>query len=92
LVNANFLDILTIIQSLNDEHIGFSSVSEFKERLVKRMMEEKLATEQTNVMRDLQDIPRILKDLNLLSDWKQYGLAYRYSINWKNVLSIISHR
>jgi len=92
LINANFLDILTIIQNLNDEHIGFSSVSEFKERLVKKMIDEKLATEKTNVMRDLQDIPRILKDLNLLSDWKQYGLAYRYSINWKNVLSIIGYR
>jgi hypothetical protein len=38
----------------------------------------------------LQDIPRILRDLNILSDWKQIGLAYRYVVNWKYVLSVIS--
>jgi len=89
LLNANYLDILTIIQKLNDEYIGFTSVQDFKERLAEIMIEEKLATERTNVIRDLQDIPRILKDLNVLSDWKKYGLNYRYNINWKRVLTII---
>ena len=90
LVNANYLDIVTIIQSLNDKHSGFSSVVEFKNRLIEEILNQKLATSNTNVMRDLQDIPRILRDLNVLSDWTQIGLAYRYVVNWKYVLSVIS--
>jgi len=89
LLNANYLDIITLIQKLNDEHIGFSSVQDFKEKLAKAMIEEKMATERTDVIRDLQDIPRILKDLGILTDWKKYGLNYRYNINWKRVLSLI---
>lgn len=89
LINANYLDILTVIQSLNDEYTGFSSTSHFKDHLTKKMIEEKLATEKTNVIRDLQDIPRILRDLNIMSDWKKLGLIYRYNINWKYVLSLI---
>lgn len=89
LLNANYLDIITIIQKLNDEYIGFTTVQDFKEKLAEIIIEEKLATERTNVLRDLQDIPRILKDLNILSDWKKYGLNYRYNIDWKRVLTII---
>lgn len=89
LLNANYIDILTIIQNLNDEHIGFNSVQDFKEKLSKKIIEEKLATEDTNVIRDLQDIPRILRDLDIISEWKKYGLNYRYNINWKRVLSLI---
>jgi hypothetical protein len=89
LLNANYIDILTIIQNLNDEHIGFNSVQDFKERLSKKIIEEKLATEGTNVIRDLQDIPRILRDLDIISEWKKYGFNYRYNINWKRVLSLI---
>jgi hypothetical protein len=40
-------------------------------------------------MRDLQDIPRILRDLDIISEWKKYGFNYRYNINWKRVLSLI---
>jgi len=90
LINANYLDIITIIQSLNDKYSGFSSVPEFKNLLIAEIINQKLATTSTNVMRDLQDIPRILRDLNILSDWKQIGLAHRYIINWKHVLSVIS--
>jgi hypothetical protein len=89
LLNANYIDILTIIQNLNDEHIGFNSVQDFKEKLSKKIIEEKLATEGTNVIRDLQDIPRILRDLDIISEWKKYGFNYRYNINWKRVLSLI---
>lgn len=89
LLNANYLDILTLIQSLNDENIGFNSVQEFKEKLAKMIIREKLATKGTNVIRDLQDIPRILKDLKILSGWKKYGFNYRYNINWKRVLALI---
>jgi hypothetical protein len=88
LINANFLDIVTLIQTLNDKYSGFSSVSEFKELLVKEIYDEKLATKGTNVMRDLQDIPRILKDLNIISDWMRMGLVNRYIINWKYILSV----
>lgn len=89
LLNANYIDILTIIQNLNDEYIGFNSVRDFKEKLSKKIIEEKLATEDTNVIRDLQDIPRILRDLDIISEWKRYGFYYRYNINWKRVLSLI---
>jgi hypothetical protein len=89
LINANYLDIITIIQSLNDEYNGFSSSSQFRDYLVKKMVKEKLATDKTNVLRDLQDIPRILRDLKIMSDWKKQGLTYRYNINWKYVLSLI---
>lgn len=90
LINANYLAIVTIIQSLNDKYSGFSSVVEFKNHLVEEILNQKLATSNTNVMRDLQDIPRILRELNILSDWKQIGLVYRYVVNWKYVLSLIS--
>ena len=89
LVNANYLDIVTIIQSLNDKHSGFTSVSQFKNLLVKEIINQKLATQGTNVMRDLQDIPRILRDLNILTEWKRIGLARRYVVNWKYILSLI---
>ena len=90
LINANYLDIVTIIQSLNDRHSGFTSVSQFKSLLVEDIINQKLATQGTNVMRDLQDIPRVLRDLNVLSSWKRIGLAHRYVVNWKYVLSVIS--
>ncbi|MBS7616186.1 hypothetical protein KEJ45_03180 [Candidatus Bathyarchaeota archaeon] len=89
LLNANYIDIITLIQRLNDEHVGFTSVQDFKEKLAKAMVEEKMATERTDVIRDLQDIPRILKDLNIITEWKKYGFNYRYNINWKRVLSLI---
>lgn len=90
LINANYLDIVTIIQSLNDNYSGFDSVSQFKNLLSEEIINQKLATEGTNVIRDLQDIPRILRDLNILSTWKSIGLAHRYTINWRNVLSVIT--
>jgi len=90
LINANYLDIITIIQSLNDEYSGFTSVSQFKNLLIEEITNQKLATEGTNVMRDLQDIPRILRDLNVLTSWRRIGLAHRYVINWKYVLSVIA--
>jgi len=89
LINANFLDIVTMIQGLNDEHSGFASTVQFKTLLSKEIVNQKLATKDTNVMRDLQDIPRILRDLNILSSWKKLGLTHRYTINWKHVLSVI---
>lgn len=88
LINASFIDIVTLIQTLNDQYSGFSSVSQFKGLLVKKIYDEKLATKGTNVMRDLQDIPRILRDLNIISDWMKIGLVNRYVINWKYVLSV----
>ena len=90
LTNANYLDIVTIIQGLNDRHSGFTSVSQFKNLLVQEIISQKLATEDTNVMRDLQDIPRILRDLDVLSNWRRIGLAHRYVVNWKYVLSVIA--
>ena len=90
LINCNYLDIVTIIQSLHDEYSGFASVTEFKNRLVGKIHNQKLATQGTDVMRDLQDIPRILRQLNILSKWTKIGLAYRYVVNWKYILSVIT--
>ena len=90
LINANYLDIVTIIQSLNDKHTGFTSVSQFKNLLAEEIIKQKLATEGTNVMRDLQDIPRILGDLNILGGWRRIGLVRRYVVDWKYVLSVIA--
>ena len=90
LINANYLDIVTIIQSLNDKHSGFTSVTQFKNLLSEGMINQKLATEGTNVMRDLQDIPRILRDLDILSSWRKIGLVHRYVVNWRCVLSVIA--
>jgi len=89
LINANYLDIVTIIQSLNDRHSGFTSVSNFKTYLTNEIIRQKLATPSTNVLRDLQDIPRILRDLNIISDWQQVGLVNRHVVNWKYILSVI---
>jgi len=89
LIDANYLDIVTIIQSLNDTHSGFTSVSQFKTLLVEEIINQKLATRGTNVMRDLQDIPRILRELNILNGWTRRGLVSRYTVNWKYVLSVI---
>lgn len=90
LLNANYIDILTLIQELNDTYTSFSSVSEFKNLLTRRILEEKLATEETDIERDLSDIPRILRDLNIMSEWKRYGLAGgKYTINWRYVTAIL---
>lgn len=89
LINANYLDIVTIIQNLNDKYNGFNTVDEFKKLLVKEMTDQKLATSQTNIMRDLQDIPRILIDLGILSNWQKIGLTNRYVLDLKYILSLI---
>lgn len=89
LINGNFIDVLTVMQELNNKHNGFDSVNEFKNQVEKQMIEEKLATEKTNIIRDLQDIPRILHDLNLISEWKKSGLVYKYNINWKRIVAVI---
>jgi hypothetical protein len=90
LINANYLDILTLIQELNDKYRGFKTVTQFKEVLAQKIIEEKLATEKTNVIRDLQDIPRILRDLDILSGWRMFELGYgQYVINWKRALAIL---
>lgn len=85
LLRANYLDILGLIQELNDRRGGFVSVAKFKEELAKAMIKDKLATPQTNVLRDLQDILRILKELGLIGEWEKFGLGGRFSVRWKRV-------
>jgi hypothetical protein len=86
LVNANYIDILSLIQELNNKYNAFISVGKFKELLAKKIIEEKLATENTNVMRDLQDILRILRDLGVITEWSTVGhLGGRFNINLKKV-------
>jgi len=91
LVEANYVDILALIQKLNDKYITFSSVNEFKRKLADEIIKEKLAPEETNVYRDLQDILRILRKLGLISSWKR-GRALvggRYEVFWDKVVKIL---
>jgi len=93
LLNANYIDIVTLIQEINDEYRGFNNIQEFKKVLSERILKKKLATKNTNVMRDLQDILRILRELGILSDWRKFGLGFgQYSVNWKRTLTLISNR
>jgi len=89
LINANYLDIVTIIQTLNDKYLGFTSASEFNRLLAEEIINQKLATPRTNVERDLRDVLRILRELNILSRWRRIGRAHRYVVNWQYLLSII---
>jgi hypothetical protein len=89
LVSANYIDILTLIQELNNKHVGFRSVDAFKEALKGAILREKLATEQTNIRRDLQDILRILRELNLITDWEKVGLVGRHNVNWKTIIPLL---
>ncbi len=89
LINANYLELLALIQRLNDIYTAFSTVKKFKMLLAKEILKEKLATTQTNIMRDLQDIPRILKELGLINDWQKHGFGYRYTINWDKITKLL---
>jgi hypothetical protein len=89
LINANYIDILTLIQELNNKQSGFSNVRKFKKVLEKAIIKEKLATPQTNVERDLQDVLRILRELDLITGWEKIGLAGRFNVNWKKIVPFL---
>ncbi|MCX7879716.1 MAG: hypothetical protein N2517_03555 [Ignavibacteria bacterium] len=56
-------------------------------------MKEKLASQTTNVERDITDILRILRELEVLGDWKKIGpLGGKYPIIWRNLLQFVKFR
>ena len=93
LLDGNYIDIVALIQELNDKYYNFSNISYFKEKLKEKILAEKLAKDSTNIMRDLQDIPRILIELDILVPWNKIDmLGGRFSINWKKILPFIKNR
>lgn len=93
LIDGNYIDIIALIQELNDLKFQFSSVNEFRELLCSKIFEEKLASGGTDVNRDLNDILRILRELNILSDWTKVNMfGGKYNVIWKNVLPYIKYR
>jgi len=85
LFNANYISLLALMQKLNDEYGSFSTIDHFKNLLKNGIIKEKLATPQTNVIRDLQDILRILKELELIGKWSKY----KYTINWHKIVELL---
>ncbi len=93
LIDGNYIDIIALIQEINDEHTNWNDVNEFKEELSCRVVNEKLATEKTNVIRDLQDILRILMQLDVLHHSKKNSLFNPlFIINWKKLIPFIKNR
>jgi len=91
LLNANYIDIIVLIQEIVDEYGSFSTKSEFKDLLVQRIYDEKLATKDTNVGRDIQDILRLLRrDLKLIKENK-VGSKWTYTISWRYIISLIKN-
>lgn len=65
----------------------------FVDLLSKKILQEKLATRRTNVKRDLRDIIRIFKELEIISSWKRFNNKKgKYFILWKNILNLIKFR
>ena len=93
LIDGNFIDIIAIIQEMNEEYQHWSDINSFKKELSGRIVSEKLASESTNVMRDLQDIPRIMIQLDVLHHHTKSSLFNQpYSINWKKLIPLIKNR
>lgn len=93
LIDGNYIDIIGIIQELNDEYDSFESTNFFVDLLSKKILQEKLATRRTNVKRDLRDIIRIFKELEIISSWKRFNNKKgKYFILWKNILNLIKFR
>lgn len=93
LIDGNFIDIVAIIQELNEDEYSYNNIHTFKKALTDKIITEKLATETTNVNRDLQDILRILHNLDVLKHNKKRTLFNTpYSINWKSLIPFIKNR
>jgi len=89
LINANYIDILTMIQELNNQQSKFSNVGVLKKILENKIIKEKLATPKTNVERDLQDILRILKELDLITSWEKIDNGGRFNVNWRKIVPFL---
>lgn len=75
---GNFKEIVLIIDEERKKLLTDFRVEELKELVAMRLEDEKLSRSQESAKRDLNDIFRILKDLEILDR--------NYFINWKNVL------
>ncbi|MBS4027276.1 MAG: hypothetical protein KGZ58_01455 [Ignavibacteriales bacterium] len=93
LLDGGFIDIVALIQELNDQYFNFTTKDDFKSKLENKILEEKLATQKSNVERDLRDVISILHKLNILSDWVKIDLlGGRYNVKWKNILPFVKFR
>ncbi|MCX7908594.1 MAG: hypothetical protein N2560_03640 [Ignavibacteria bacterium] len=93
LLEGNYIDIVGIIQMLNDKYDVFESVNHFDRLLSEEIIKEKLATKNTNIIRDLRDIRRILKELDILSSWKKIdNRVGKFTINWNKIIHFIKLR
>ena len=93
LIEGNFIDIVAIIQDISEEYIDVNNLEVFKQVIAAEMIKEKLATDETNIERDLRDILYILKEFNILKESKNKNLfGTRYYINWKPILPLIKSR
>lgn len=93
LLEGNYIDIVGIIQELNDNYGNFQDKEMFKELLKEAIIAEKLATQDTDVKRDLQDILRIIKELEIFGKWKTSNTkGGMYLINWRKILPLVKFR
>lgn len=91
LIEGNYIDIVAIIQQLNEQY-SFESIKNFKEKIVETIRKEKMAGANTNIERDLNDIIRILKELEVLQFIKNPTNGKFFRINWNKILHFIKYR
>jgi len=93
LLNGNFIDIIALMQELNDDYFSFLTIDDFKEKLVQKILAEKMATKKTDVPRDLRDVFSILHKLKLISEWPKGKVKRKaFSIYWKNIFPHVKFR
>ncbi|MEO0224782.1 MAG: hypothetical protein ABIL76_06810 [candidate division WOR-3 bacterium] len=75
---GNFKDIILIIDEQRKKLVEGFKVEKLRELVAERLENEKLSRSKESAKRDLNDIFRLLKDLEILDE--------NYFINWKNVI------
>lgn len=93
LIDGNFINIVAIIQEMIDEVPHFNDMNSFKVELSKRIILEKLASNNTDVFRDLRDVIRILTQLDIIKHSKKSELfSSLIVVNWKKLIPFIKNR
>jgi len=75
---GNYKSIVLIIDEERKKLKRNFRVNELKNRVAIRLVDEKLSRTRESAKRDLEDIFRILRDLEILDD--------DYFVNWRNVI------
>lgn len=75
---GNYKSIVLIIDEERKKLKRNFRVNELKDRVAVRLVDEKLSRTEKSAKRDLEDIFRILRDLEILDD--------DYFVNWRNVI------